>query len=147
MIPELVATVLMTSRWLFDDPFVKLAKAQLVLFDYGEALQINVAMWRWFYIRVLLSIFAGIAVPVIALLVAPPPYTVPLASASAFAVYCDWLMTFSGGRVRTSWAPALAGLKIELATPIRIYGISAERIVRSMCLAVAAMFFGIAFLV
>lgn len=141
--PELVAAVLMTCRWMFKDPFVKLAVIQPVLPAYGVSAMFAASSFRWACLRILSSILAGIAVPVIALLGLLPPCAVPMAAFSAFAIYCDWLMIFSGARVQ--WVRE--GLRVPPPSPLstRIWSISADRIVRGMCLVSASAFFGLVF--
>lgn len=144
MTPELVAAVLMTCRWIFNDPFVKLAVIQPILPTYGASAVFAVGPFRWACLKVLSSILAGIAVPVIAILGLPSPYAVPMAAFSAFVICCDWLMIFSGARVRIQWVRE--GLHITPSPPIIVkLGISTDRIVREMCLVVALIFFGLAF--
>ena len=144
MTPGLVAAALMACRWMFNDPFVKLAVVQPVLPAYGVAAVFAVGPFRRACLKVLASILAGAAVPVIALLGLPSPYAVPMAAFSAFTVCCDWLMMFSGARVRIQWVRE--GLYITPSPPLIVkWGVSADRIVREMCLIVALMFFGLAF--
>lgn len=144
MTPELAAAVLMTCRWMFSDPFVRLAAIQPVLPVYGVSVIFATSSFRWACLKVLSSVLAGIAVPVIALLGLPSPYAVPMAAFSAFAIYCDWSMIFSGARVRMRWVRK--GLRMTQSQPLPgICGISADRIVRGMCLVSASAFFGLVF--
>lgn len=144
MTSGLVAAILMTCRWMFNDPFVKLAVVQPILPTYGPAAVLAVGPFRWTCLKVLGSILAGSAVPIIALLGLPSPYAIPMAAFSAFVIHCDWLMTFSGARVRIQ--RVREGLHIIQSPPFIVkWGISTDYIVREMCLIVALMFFGFAF--
>lgn len=98
MIPEIAAAAFLFRR-ITDDGFVRAADdlVPLPTEDLSGASRRLSRMTR----GAAVSLVGGAVPPLVALLCFPPPVGFLLATATAFAVSCDWLLSFCGARVST----------------------------------------------